>query len=48
MLIHYNDFLEARRGSYKLRNWHDELGYPEFRENAERERSKSLGIRMEL
>ncbi len=45
--IDYNDFLEARKEFYRLRGWHEELGvplpetmeelgYPEFREDAER------------
>jgi len=45
--IDYNDFLEARKEFYRLRGWHEELGVPlpetmeelgygEFREDAER------------
>ncbi len=39
-LMDYNDFLEARREFYRLRGWHEELGYGEFREDAER----ALGV----
>jgi aldehyde:ferredoxin oxidoreductase len=56
--IDYNDFIEARREFYRLRGWHEELGVPlpetmeelglpEFREDAERA-LETVGKRMGL